>query len=448
MTTDCILSKFNETINNICRQKHDYDPSYFHEILRIIDEEVKSAPTQERYTFTRNYEIDLSLCLFQRASVKFKEMHKAFKRANDPVNYLESKKDDFFMSFKISCQGATSIKTFVDFLWNKLTPAVSNTIRKKMAPQIAGDMRATCPAFSGNRSNLEKHILISLAQEENFNNYWQYLHNPQSFFKNYIENQIKSYCSDKGSEKMKTFLKMSLDAIKNDILSAIHEATEIAKDKRSTASGWLDLFCDKLRSDLIFPRKDLISIEHQEIKDMEFLKEAMCKALDPEMNRVEQNCLYMPVEEMVPEIQKMLSEHLSGCWKQCPCCRAICTNTIPTHDGDHSVPFHRPQAVKGISWYKTNNLVLDYCTSLVASDCFLVFDDGRQIPYKNYRQAGGDYAKWSITPDTSAQPYWKWFVCHFRSKLEEKYQKRFIDKGKIPDAWEKITKQNVLDDLK
>lgn len=207
MTTDCILSKFNEMINNICRQKHDYDPSYFHEILRIIDEEVKSAPTQERYTFTRNYEIDLSLCLFQRASVKFKEMHKAFKRANDPVNYLESKKDDFFMSFKISCQGATSIKTFVDFLWNKLTPAVSNTIRKKMAPQIAGDMRATCPAFSGNRSNLEKHILISLAQEENFNNYWQYLHNPQSFVKNYIENQIKSYCSDKGSEKNEDFFK-------------------------------------------------------------------------------------------------------------------------------------------------------------------------------------------------------------------------------------------------
>lgn len=207
MTTDCILSKFNETINNICRQKHDYDPSYFHEILRIIDEEVKSAPTQERYTFTRNYEIDLSLCLFQRASVKFKEMHKAFKRANDPANYLESKKDDFFMSFKISCQGATSIKTFVDFLWNKLTPAVSNTIRKKMAPQIAGDMRATCPAFSGNRSNLEKHILISLAQEENFNNYWQYLHNPQSFVKNYIENQIKSYCSDKGSEKNEDFFK-------------------------------------------------------------------------------------------------------------------------------------------------------------------------------------------------------------------------------------------------
>lgn len=93
-------------------------------------------------------------------------MHRAFKEANDPVTYLKSKKEeDFFMSFKISCQGVTSIKTFVDFLWNKLTPVVSTTIWRKMAPKIAGDMRATCTAFNGNRANLEKHILISLAEE-------------------------------------------------------------------------------------------------------------------------------------------------------------------------------------------------------------------------------------------------------------------------------------------
>ncbi|XP_065801074.1 interferon-induced very large GTPase 1-like [Muntiacus reevesi] len=447
MTTDCILSKVNETVNKISQQKHDYNPTYFYEILRIIDEEVKSASTQKRYTFTRRYEIDLSLCLFQRASVKFKEMHKAFKRANDPVNYLQSKKDDFFMSFKISCQGATSIKTFVDFLWNKLTPAVSSTIRKNMVLKIAGDIRTTCRAFNENRANLEKHILISLAEEENFDNYWQYLHHPESFFKNYIENHVKRYFSDTGSKKIKTFLQISLDDIKNAILSAVHESTAKAKDKSSTVSGWLDLFCDHLGSTLIFPRKDLISIEHQEIKDIEFIKEAMSKALDPEMKKVEQNCLSRCVE-MISEIQKMLSEHLCGCWKQCPFCKAICTNTIPTHEGDHSVPFHRPQALDGWRWSQTDYFVIDYCTSLVASECNFILNDGSRIPYKTYRQAGGEYATWSITPDTSIQPYWKWFVCHFRSKLEEIYHKKFINKGEIPDAWKKITKQEVLDDLK
>ncbi|XP_065800497.1 interferon-induced very large GTPase 1-like [Muntiacus reevesi] len=448
MTTDCIISKVNEIVNKISQQKHDYNPTYFHEILIIIDKEVKSAPTQERYTFTRRYEIDLSLCFFRRASVKFKEMHKAFKRANDPVNYLQSKKDDFFMSFKISCQGATSIKTFADFLWKKLTPAVSSTIRKTMALKIAGDIRTTCRAFNENRANLEKHILISLAEEENFDNYWQYLHQPESFFKNYIENHVKRYFSDTGSKKIKTFLQMSLDDIKSAILSAIHESTAIAKDKSNTVSGWLDVFCDHLGSTLIFPRKDLISIEHQEIKDTEFLKEAMSKALDPEMKKVEENCMSRLVEEMIPEIQTMLSEHLCGCWKQCPFCKAICTNTIPNHEGDHSVPFHRPEALGGMWWHQTDNFSIDYCTSSVASDCIFILNDGRRIPYKTYRQAGGEYATWSITPDTSTQPYWKWFVCHFRSKLEEKYYKKFINKGEIPDAWKKITKQDVLDDLK
>lgn len=448
MTTDCIISKVKETVNQISQQKHDYNRTYFYEILRIIDEEVKSASTQKRYTLTRRYEIDLSLCLFQRASVKFKEMHKAFKRANDPVNYLQSKKDDFFMSFKISCQGATSIKTFVDFLWNKLTPAVSSTIRKNMALKIAGDIRTTCRAFNENKANLEKHILISLAEEENFDNYWQYLHYPESFFTNYIENHVKRYFSDTGRKKIKTFLQMSLDEIKNVILSAMHESTAIAKDKSSTVSGWLDLFCDHLESTLIFPRKDLISIEHQEIKDIEFLKEAMSKALDPEMKKVKQNCLSRLVEEMIPEIQKMLSEHLCGCWKQCPFCKAICTNTIHNHEGDHSVPFHRPQALGGWIFYQTDQFVIDYCTSLVASDCDFILNDERRIPFKTYREAGGEYATWSITPDTSTQPYWKWFVCHFRSKLEEKYHKRFTDRGEIPDAWKKITKQEVLDDLK
>nr|XP_045002312.1 interferon-induced very large GTPase 1-like [Jaculus jaculus] len=448
ITTDHIVSRFSETINSLHRQQCDYNASYFHEILRIIEEEVKSAHTEGRYTFTSKYSIDLSLCLFQRASKSFKEMHRAFKRANDPVNYLESKKDDFFMSFKISCQGATSVTSFVDFLWNKLLPAISANIKGKMIIKIAGDMRATCPAFNGNRANLEKHILISLAEEENFDNYWQYLHYTKSFFSSYIEKYIKRYCSDERSEKIKIFMKMSLDDIRHAILSAIHESTAIAKDDSSTASRWLDLFCDNLGSNLIFPRRDLKSIEHQEISDMEFLKEAMSAALDPTMQKVEENCSSMPIDEMVPEIEKILSEHLCGCWKQCPLCNAICTNTIPTHEGDHSVPFHRPQAVNGWHKNKTEHFVIDCCTSSVASDRFMLLGNNQEIPYKNYRLAGGDYATWNITPDSSTQPYWKWFVSHFRSKLEETYQKKFVGTGKIPDAWSKITKEDVLNDLK
>ncbi|XP_004717186.3 interferon-induced very large GTPase 1-like [Echinops telfairi] len=448
MMTESILSRFHEIIHNIGRQQCGYNPSYFHEILGMIDEKVTSAPTENRYVFTNAYKIDLSLCLFQRATEKFKQLHKAFQRANDPVHYLESKKDDFFMSFQISCQGATSVKAFVDFLWQKLTPAASTAILKKLAHQVAGDMRANTPAFNENRANLEKHILISLAEEENFSKYWEYIHKPQEFFNTYIEQQIQRYCSENSGDRIKIFLKITVDDIKGIIRKAIRESTAVAKDKSSTASEWLDLFCDHLKDNLVFPRKALVSIEHQEIQDTEFLKEAMSKALDPTMDRIEQDSLTIAIEQIIPEIRNFLSVHLCGCWKQCPRCKAICTNTISTHDGDHSVPFHRPGAVNGFHWYLTNHFSIDCCTTMVASDYYLFLSDGRQVPFKNYRQAGGDYATWSITPDSSSQPYWKWFICHFRQNLEQKYGYRFSDRGQIPSAWTYITKQQVIHDLK
>ncbi|XP_066106938.1 interferon-induced very large GTPase 1-like isoform X2 [Saccopteryx bilineata] len=447
-TTSNIVSKFSEYIENIETKQYDYNRNYFYEILKIIEDEMKSALTKDRYRLTSKYKIDLSLYLFQKASKRFKEMHEAFKKANDPVNYLENKKGDFFMSFKISCQGATSITTFVDFLWNKLTPAVCTTTWEEMVLKIAGEIRATCPEFSGNRTNLEKHILISLAEKENFDDYWEYFHNPESFFKNYIQDRIIIYFYKQGSKKIKKFLKINLDDIKNTILSAIHESTAIAKDESNTVSAWLDLFCDQLGSKFIFPRKNLINIEHQEIKDIDFLKEAMSEALNRSMDTVEEECAKIPAEKMVSEIQKMLSQHLCGCWEQCPFCGAICTNTIPTHDGDHSVPFHRSKAVNGRYWHKTKEFSIDCCTTSVASKDYFILDDDLKFPYKKYRLAGGKYATWSITPDSSSQPYWKWFICHFRSNLEEKYHKYFRNRAEIPHAWTKITKQDVLDDLK
>ncbi|XP_063112710.1 interferon-induced very large GTPase 1-like [Cavia porcellus] len=448
VTTKRISTRVDETIDNIWKQSRDYNVNDFHEILTIIEEEVKSAPTNERFSFTSRYSIDLSLHLFKRASKSFNEMHRAFKRANDPVIYLESKKDDFFTSFKISCQGATSVKSFVDFLWNKLIPAVSTTIWENMATTIAGDMQATCPAFNGNRAKLEKHILMSLAEEENFDNYWQYIHDPKSFFRIYIVKQIERYFSEKGYEKLKTFLKISLDNIKSAILCAIQDSTTQAKDKSSSVSEWLDFFCDHLGNKLIFPRADLRGIEHQELKDIDFLKEVMREALDGAIKKAEEKFLSIPIDEMFPVIEKVLSDQLCGCWKQCPFCKSICTNTIATHEGDHSVPFHRSKAVTGTRWYKTDEFSIDFCSTAVASDVVFILDDNRRIPYKTYRQAGGDYATWSITPDSSLQPYWKWFICHFRYNLEEKYQLKFKNLGEIPDSWAKITKEDVLSDLR
>ncbi|XP_039767144.1 interferon-induced very large GTPase 1-like [Ornithorhynchus anatinus] len=450
-TTQQIKEAVNEIIDTKEKLRAGYSSSYFHEILRTIDTKVESAKS-EKYTFTNQYKLDLSLYLCHGAEKRFWNMHEAFTTANHPVNYLESKKEDFFMSFKISCQGAISIRDVADFLWDKVSSAMFSAVWNKTAIDLADDMRSNTPAFNGNRSNLERYILISLAEDENFDNYHRYIHFPRDYFKSYIKKQVENFCSTQKWEKLKHFVRCSSESFKADILTAIHESTVATKTGNGSVSMWLDEFCQHLGHRLTLPRGDLKSIEHQEIKDIEFLKEAVIRAVEgprsPTLQTSELDWAGTAMKEVVPKVQKMLSDQLSGCWKQCPFCMAICTNTVAGHTGDHSVPFHRSKAVNGWSWHKTDNFSIDFCTSAVASDNYFLLNDGRSFPYKTYRLAGGEHATWSITPDMDDKPYWKWFVCRFKDQLEEKYNKRFSDKGEIPHVWRKIHKEEVIADLK
>ncbi|XP_038596793.1 interferon-induced very large GTPase 1-like [Tachyglossus aculeatus] len=444
-----IMGLVKRTIDTQERQREGYNSNYFHEILRVIDTETESAANGARYAFTNQYKLDLALCLFQEASERFQDMHAAFKRANDPVTYLESKREELFISFKIACQGAAASTTeFVDFLWDKVSSALLTAVWDKTAIDLASDMKANFPAFQGNRSDLERHILISLAEEENFENYWQYIDSPREFFRSYVEKQIEAYCSTQNWEKLNSALLLNIEIFKELVLAAIRNSTDAAQTKNGSVSLWLDEFCKHLGNRLPLPRGELKIVEHQEALDVELVRGAMSEALAAAGQRLVQTCSQLAPGKVGPKIQAMLSAQFCGCWEQCPFCKAVCTNTLPDHDGDHSVLFHRPEAMSAYKWDKTENFSVDFCTSLVASDCTIVLSSGKRIPWKLYRQAGGEHATWSITPDASARPYWKWFLCRFRAQLEETCRKKFKGRGQIPDAWTAITKEAVLADLK
>ncbi|XP_006117650.2 interferon-induced very large GTPase 1-like [Pelodiscus sinensis] len=446
--TDRILQLVEMIIDTKVQQRVDYNQSYIHEILNEIRREVDSAGKSSNYTFNNEYKMELSLYLCKMAVERFQTMHTTFKTANDPTVYLDKKRDDFFKCFQISCQGATSITTFADFLCHKLAAAIRQAVYDKAAIALANEMRSNYSAFNGNRSKLETSILISLAEEENFEKYRQYIHFPRAFLESYIKKCVDDYCLDKKNPRLKHCLDITLDTFQNRVLLAIYDSTKVVKDKYGSVSLWLDEFCKRFGDDLDLPRSDLKSIEHQEIKDIEFLKEAMIKALLPVLDNLRQEFAVVDMKALKQKPHQMLFDQLCGCWEQCPFCKALCTNTIPGHDGDHSVQFHRPQALNGTQWYGTDQLVIEMCSSLVASDCFMVLCENNQIPYKSYRQAGPAYAKWSIRPDNSAQSYWKWFVCHFRSTLEEDYCAKFEGKGAIPREWEEFSKGAVISELK
>ncbi|XP_068260006.1 interferon-induced very large GTPase 1-like [Nyctibius grandis] len=447
--TDDIIASVRANIDKKEKEKRDYSRSFIHEILNEVQKGMNSVPSNAKYSFNKDYRIDLSLYLCRMAAERFKAMHAAFKKANDPAVYLESKREDFFKCFQISCQGATSITTFAVFLCEKIDPALSQAVYERTALAIARDMKGKIPDFNGNRASLEVCILRYLAEEENFENFKEYFNRPRSFLLSYIERRVEKYCLDE-NRRLEKFLDDSLTHCYESIQAAVFASTNIVKDRKDRndkISLWLDEFCGALQEVLSLPRRDLKGLEHQEITDIEFLNNAMTEALAPLKDNLKAEFARADMNSFDRQPHMILAEQFSGCWQQCPLCRALCTNTMKDHDGDHQLVFHRPQGVIGCKWYKTDNLVIDICSSLVASDCFLMIGGHTGIPYKKYRDAGHPFSTWNILPDTSTQKYWKWFVSHFRTELEKQYCGKFREKGEIPALWQKITKQEALGEL-
>ena len=144
-----------------------------------------------------------------------------------------------------------------------------------------------------------------------------------------------------------------------------------------------------------------------------------------------------------------LFTNLIGCCEQCPFCAEQCDLMFPDHESDgvdHSVELHRPECLAQFRWTTTQEIVIDICSTSVATNCkFKNKDTGNEYhPYKEYRDI---YPKWKITPElsVSASSYWKWFVCKYTSEIAKRYNAKETD---IPESWKEITKEQVLTDIK
>ena len=239
----------------------------------------------------------------------------------------------------------------------------------------------------------------------------------------------------------------NLNSLKSTILEVNTDVTSEVVIQRGDAKTWLESFCKKLGTHMVIKREGLKTIENEDIQNLTELKDMMAKCLNEIVMKMEQQEKQNSVKESLPALKNQATEHLldhhNGCWAQCPFCKAICTNTIPNHEGEHSVKFHRPEAICGRSWKDTNNFAIEFCTTSIDSDASF-----GSTAYKKYRDAGKPYNEWKITKDDSNQSYWKWFICTFQSDWEKKLNKRFAGKGDIPQSWRQITLESALRELK
>ncbi|KAG7326062.1 hypothetical protein KOW79_010987 [Hemibagrus wyckioides] len=448
-----VIRETEGLIKKICTKitRLGYKDSYIQEITDQVKKRVEHHQSEnQRFKFNKQFTLDLCLHVCELMDQRFTESHKQFRDANDPRVYLSKKKPQYYSVFKNYCRGATTTKVFGELICSNLRESILQAVYNKTAIDLASQIRSNMPEFNGNRSNLEKHILQCLAEEEDFEKYREYIHNPRQHFEHFITEKVNKYITEEKNTVLNLF-KESLKEKGQRVRNAVHTVTEEVKTSCGDAHMWLRSFTRSLTEEMSL--KEITFTDHKDIKDFDFLQQLVSDGLTDMMSELEENfkdVKDIKMEKFRKKPDEILIEHLCKCcWVQCPFCKAICTNTIEKHDGDHSVPFHRVDGINGWHYRGTTNLCSSFCTTLVQSDTSFYpgHDTDVSVPYKSYRTAGGVYATWSITPDNSLLVYWKWFVCRFQTELEKYYEKIFEGYGEIPRDWRRFTKEQAIESL-
>ncbi|XDV12149.1 hypothetical protein PO909_000871, partial [Leuciscus waleckii] len=448
-----VIQQTDKMIQSFNISKMGYNISCIQQLTDYIKNRVTEHQNGVNYEFKNEFFIDLVLSICKRANKMITDQHKIFKEANDPVIYFGKKKEEYYRILQKYCHGATSAAIFGEIICQKLKEPIEQSVYKKTARDLTNEMRSNCESLNGNRSNLEKHILKTLAEEEYFFKYMKYIHYPRDHFKSFIRDEVSRYITDKFNVSVLPKMKENIELLQQKIIKAAHESTEYVQVNRGDVGLWLKSFTQKLSDELIFSEKDLSGVKHDDVDDFNLLEDVIRQELPAIISDISSrfNTYTFPVKldyKLRPD--ELLIEHFCQCcWVQCPFCGAICTNTIENHHGDHSVPFHRVTGLSGWFHNNTHNLSSLICTSAVANSItsFHPNDSDGTVLWREYRTAGGVYADWSITPDLSELPYWKWFVCRFQDRLEKHYNKTFEGLGEIPHEWRIYSKQDAFESL-
>ncbi|XP_037331982.2 interferon-induced very large GTPase 1-like [Pungitius pungitius] len=426
-----------------------YSLSYLQEVANTVKQKVTEFELKRKYSLKKEFTVDLSLYVFHRAWTWLSECHKEFKMNNDAHSYVDSKKMQYYRVFQNFCKGSSSAVVLGELICDKLKSAVFEAVSNKVAKDLTDTMKSSFPAFNGNRSNLEKHVLKSLAKKGDFDSFITYIQQPRNQTETYIREEVQKYIStNKGKETGVKILRKNLDDIKNLVSLDLYNATDNVKASSGDPDMWMKEFSNLLQDNLTF--NTICCKNFSDLSSFDFLKEEIEKGLDSIVKELRSLSLdEMDKFRMKPD-QILIDQLCNCCWVKCPFCAAVCTNTLKDHSPDkHNVPFHRPAGITGIHWKGTNELDIDFCTTSVASDIsfFPSHDSEVSIPFKEYHKGGEKYASWEITPDESKLAYWKWFVCKFRNELENHYKMKFQGRGEIPSAWKNHDEQEAIDSL-
>ncbi|TRZ03854.1 hypothetical protein DNTS_018837 [Danionella cerebrum] len=448
-----IVDDISKRIEKKAAEDNEVTENFIQEILEEINERIKNHEKSLDFHFTSLYEASISAFICKTSTRKFREINERCKSENDPLEYMKKKKEHFRQLFRGFCRGAESVQTFVSVFMENLQEAMLHNLYDRLSTDTADHLRNHHTALRGNKANLENHILRHLAEKQSFEDYMEYLHKPKSFTREFIRECVEKYLSDEHTEVLRK-MTSNWSQLTQTVLTECSSVSENIRKAQGNLSKWLDELCLRLGQQIPLSRESFRTVENIHIDEAEKLQQSLTTSLNKVLDRAKNPRGLIGSGPIIFKLKEkpvdILFKQLSGCWEQCPFCKAVCTETISNHETPHSVECHRSQAVGGVFHQNQDekHFALEFCsTAVISNNQFKALKSEKWFNFKTYQDAGPPYSRWKITADNEDRCYWKWFICTFSKELESQYPFKFEGSGKIPETWKEITKERVIQEI-
>ena len=458
--TDEILKQVEEYLE--AKQNMNFHPIFTNQILRDLVSAVEEFKSED-FAFTEDYKVDVALTACGYALRKFENMVEAFKKKNDPVEYLKREmKESLLKVFKDRYKQVAQEKTAACTLCDLLSKSVKKHVIRSLSPKIIEDMRGKSPCFRS-KPALKARILLDIGEKINQHSFDEcalYLTNVKRSLQGWIKEYTIQHCNEGTPSRLMDLANDELSTLITHIQQTADEVTQeflksskpepgegdVTEPEQYNINHWLTEFHGKLQGRL---ELDVTELHHlvgiQQLKDVRNFTEEVNKGLKKLEGSLLCEFMSMETVEMDQWERKpydIIFENLAGCTAQCPFCKEQCDLTNESHlpSTKHSVAMHRPICLGGLRWTVSNEMTIGICTSDIGSDAkfHTAETDGKFHPYKQYHEI---YPDWIIPDHKSLEgsSYWKWCVGRYTSEIATLFS--------VNEEWTSLKWEDVKKDL-
>ncbi|XP_069840737.1 up-regulator of cell proliferation-like [Dendropsophus ebraccatus] len=176
-----LIEMCNKYVKEKISTSEDYDDAYCQELLHMINTQLHSKT--KKLHFSPEFELDIKLSIFAKASQSFQKMHDTFIQKNDPATCLENLKPQYLSTF-------LNILREKDECWNRarqfceecLKPAITEYTFKHLGEKMVDDiLNGVDNRMFSSRTFFQCNLLTVLLEEMSFQKYVQYIHSYESY---------------------------------------------------------------------------------------------------------------------------------------------------------------------------------------------------------------------------------------------------------------------------